>query len=199
MNTKQKILDTAERLFADHGYAGTSLRQVTAEAGVNLASIHYHYGSKEELLDAVVQRRAEPVNAERLALLEAAIAQAGGRPLKVEAILEALIRPMAAAATRNEQFVRFMGRVFAEGLMPHIVKKHFHHVMQRFIAALRQTMPDLPEQEFLWRIHFMMGALAQTMCGSPETLQILGVSSGFDERIDRLKRFLSAGLQAPGE
>lgn len=198
-DTKQRILDTAERLFAEHGYAGTSMRQVTAAAGVNLAAIHYHFGSKDELLDAVVLRRAGPVNAERLALLEAAQAESAGQPVPVETSLEALLRPMVAVATQNEQFLRLMGRVYAEGLLPHIVRKHFHPMMVRFMAALREALPELPEQEFLWRVHFMMGALAQTMCGTPESLQLVGVSCGFDERIDRLKRFLSAGLRAPGE
>src|SRR5262245_48182317 len=199
VDTKQRILDTAERLFAEQGYADTSMRQVIADAGVNLAAIHYHFGSKEELLDAVVSRRAEPVNAERIARLEAAKAAVGGGPVPVEVTLEALLRPMAAAATGHDQFVRFMGRVHAEGMLPHLVKKHFHHVMVRFMAALREALPHLQEQEFLWRVHFMMGAIAQTMCATPESLKMLGVPSGFDERIERLKRVLSAGFRAPGE
>src|SRR5690348_7945687 len=109
VDTKQRILDTAERLFAEHGYVGTSMRQVIADAGVNLAAIHYHFGSKEELLDAVVSRRAEPVNTDRIARLEAAQAEAGGRPLPVEITLEALLQPMAKVAIGNDQFVRFMG------------------------------------------------------------------------------------------
>src|SRR5437867_5639261 len=106
--TKQKILDTAERLFAQKGYAATSMRQIISKAGVNLAAIHYHFGSKEELLDEIVQRKAGPVNAERLALLEAAKEAANGRPLKVEEILEALLRPMVTVASQNEQFIRLM-------------------------------------------------------------------------------------------
>ena len=198
MSTKQKILDAAEKLFASQGYADTSVRQIIAEAGVNLAAIHYHFGSKEEMLDAVVQRKAGPVNQKRLEMLDAALARAGGHPLAVEIILEALFRPMADAASHNEQFVRFMGRIIAEGLLPHIAQKHFQHVMLRFMDALRQSLPGVPEQEFLWRVHFMMGALSHTMCGSPEHLQMLGISSDYHERIDRLKRFLSAGFRARG-
>jgi AcrR family transcriptional regulator len=196
-NTRQKILDTAERLFAQKGYAATSIRQIIAKAGVNLAAIHYHFGTKEDLLDELVARKAGPVNTERLALLEAAKESANGRPLKVEEILEALLRPMATVASQNEQFVRLMGRLYAEGLMPHLAKKHFHEVMKKFMGALRLVLPGLPEQEFLWRVHFMMGAMAHTLCGTPE--QVLGVSAGFHDRIDRLKRFLSAGLRAEGK
>src|SRR6185436_7582103 len=115
INTKQKILSTAERLFAQKGYTATSMRQIISKAGVNLAAIHYHFGSKEELLDELVQRKAVPVNTERLALLEAAKRAANGQPLQVEEILEALFRPMATVASQNDQFVRLMGRLYAEG------------------------------------------------------------------------------------
>ena len=197
--TKQKILDTSERLFAQKGFAATSMRQIISKAGVNLAAIHYHFGSKEELLDELVERKAGPVNAERLALLDAAKKAGNGRPLKVDEILDALLRPMATAASQNDQFVKLMGRLFAEGLMPHVARKHFHEVMKQFMAALREVLPDLPEQEFLWRVHFMMGAMSHTMCGPPDSLQLLGVSAGFHERLDHLKRFLSAGFQAEGK
>src|ERR1051325_8289765 len=152
--TKQKILDTSERLFAQKGFAATSMRQIISEAGVNLAAVHYHFGSKEELLDELVERKAGPVNAERLALLDAAKKAGNGRPLKVDEILDALLRPMATAASQNDQFVKLMGRLFAEGLMPHVARKHFHEVMKQFMAALREGLPDWPEQEFLWRGNF---------------------------------------------
>ena len=71
-DTKQRILDSAERLFAEYGFAGVSLRTIIADAKVNLAAIHYHYRSKEALFDAVILRRLEPINRERLELLDAA-------------------------------------------------------------------------------------------------------------------------------
>src|SRR6266568_5015485 len=111
IDTKQKILDTAERLFAQRGYAATSMRQIIAEAGVNLAAIHYHFGSKEELLDGVVLRKVGPVNEQRLALMDQCEAEAGTGPLAVEKVLEAFLVPMADAAAGNPQFVRLMGRV----------------------------------------------------------------------------------------
>src|ERR671910_3594384 len=81
METKEKILDAAERLFAAHGFAGTSLRSVTKEAGVNLAAVHYHFGNKEDLLRAVLGRIVIPVNRERLEMLEQVEAAAEGVPL----------------------------------------------------------------------------------------------------------------------
>ena len=80
MNTKDRILDTAERLFARDGFEATSLRSITAEAGVNLAAINYHFQSKEALVQAVIGRRMGPMNDRRLALLDAYEAQAATPP-----------------------------------------------------------------------------------------------------------------------
>jgi len=92
--TKQKILDTAERLFGIRGIAATSLRHIIAEAGVNLAAIHYHYGSKEELLDEVVMRKAGPVNEARLRSWTGMRRKPGSGPLAVEKVLEAFLAPV---------------------------------------------------------------------------------------------------------
>jgi len=194
IDTKEKLLDTAEQLFGDNGYAPTSLRKVIAAAEVNLAAVHYHFGSKEELLDALVHRKADPVNRERLARLDRLEAQSGNRPPKVKAILEGFLMPTADVAATDPQFVRLMGRIHAEGLMPAIVQKHFHPTAQRYIAALRRALPDLPEAEFLWRVHFMVGAMAHTMCGAPV---FPGPAEDFHGRMRKLVTFLTAGFLAP--
>src|SRR6266536_2205454 len=167
IETKDKLLETAELLFAEQGYAATSLRQIIKKAGVNLAAVHYHFGSKEDLLDALVHRKAEPVNRERLVRLNRLEQQSPGQPLAVEDILQAFFLPTADAAEANPLFVRVMGRIHSEGLMPRIVQKHFHPTAKRFLSALRRALPDLPETEFGWRVHFMIGAMAHTMCGTP--------------------------------
>src|SRR5271165_6495757 len=149
--TKDKLLDTAERLFGQQGYEATSLRHIIAEAGVNLAAIHYHFGSKQELLDEIVARQAGPVNDERLALLNRAEAEAAGEPLPVVKILEAFMRPMAHAAQRRPEFVRVMGRIYAEGLMDTVIQRNFQLVVTRFVPALRRSLSHLPEEEFLDR------------------------------------------------
>src|ERR1700759_4960898 len=101
IDTKQKILDTAERLFGESGYDATSLRQIIPGAGVNLAAIHYHFGSKEELLDELILRKAEPVNQQRVALMEQVLAEAGSGPVEVEKVLEAFMEPMSTAGDQN--------------------------------------------------------------------------------------------------
>ncbi|MBZ5621406.1 MAG: TetR family transcriptional regulator [Acidobacteriia bacterium] len=197
IDTKQRILDTAERLFAEHGYDATSLRQIIAEAEVNLAAIHYHFGSKEELLDELILRKAEPVNEQRIALLERVVAQAGMGPLAVEKVLEAFMAPMSATADQNPQFVRLMGRLHAEGRLPALIERHFQPVIVRFRAAMQRALPELPEQEFLWRLHFMIGAMAHTMCGAPDFTGVSGGRGDFQSRIERLVAFLSGGFRAP--
>ncbi len=195
--TKEKLLDTAERLFSEQGYDATSLRQIIAEAGVNLAAIHYHFGSKQELLDELIMRKAEPVNEERLKLLEMVENEAAGRPPAVEKVLDAFLAPMARSAHKSPQFVRLMGRIYAEGHLLPAVQRNFQPVIARFLGALRKALPHLPEEEFQWRVHFMIGAMAHTMCGSPDYTQIAQAPSGFPWRIEFLIRFLSGGFHAP--
>ena len=194
--TKDKILDTAERLFADQGYAATSLRQVIAEAEVNLAAVHYHFGTKDELLDAVVLRKAEPVNAARLAWLERVEAEAGDGPLAVEQVLEAFLMPTAEKAQRSPEFVRLMGRIMAEDLMPSLVEKHFQGTAMRFVGALRKAVPDLAHEELIWRVNFMLGAMARTISQQPVLHGMKGDAPDMPQRMRRLVTFLSAGFRA---
>ena len=194
--TKEKILDAAERLIGEQGYAATSLRHVIAEAGVNLAAVHYHFGSKEELLDAVVLRHATPVNEERLARLDCVEAEAGSGPMIVEKVLEAFLLPTTQVASRSPEFVRLMGRMLAEGMMPQIVDRHFQPAARRFVSALRRALPELPEEELLWRVHFMIGAMAHTMHQKPIFPEISGDATDLEPRMKRLVTFLGAGLRA---
>jgi AcrR family transcriptional regulator len=189
IETKEKILNAAEKLFADQGVAGTSLRQIVGEAGVNLAAVHYHFGSKDEMLDALVKRKAGPVNDRRLALLDTYVADARGGAVPVEKTLWAFLSPMADVAGKNPQFVRVMGRIVAEGLLEKIIEKNFHEVLVRFTAALRRAVPELPEDEFRGRIHFMIGVIAHTMHASG--------GQGFEAHLEWMIQFLAGGLCAP--
>jgi AcrR family transcriptional regulator len=196
-DTKHKILDTAERLFSEKGYDATSLRQIIAEAGVNLAAVHYHFGSKEELLDALVVRRVGPVNTARIARLDRLDADSTCPQPAVERVLEAFLLPMLDVAVENPRFVRLMGRLYAEGMMPAITRKHFHSTGLRFLGSMRKALPELPEDELAWRVHFMVGAMAHTMCGVPVFPEALAATADFPTRIARLVTFLGAGFRAP--
>ena len=195
IDTKRKLLDTAERMFAEQGYGAVSLRQIIAEAGVNLAAIHYHFGSKQELLDEVILRKAGPMNRERLARLDRLEAPPGGPP--VEQVLEAFLMPMAEAAGQNPEFCKLMGRMQAEGILTEVVVRNFQPMLGRFLGALRKAVPDLPENEFRWRVHFMQGSIAHTMSSDPAPLAGAQDVGGFPGRIERLIAFLSGAFRAP--
>jgi AcrR family transcriptional regulator len=196
-DTKQRILDTAERLFGQQGYSSTSLRQIINEAGVNLAAVHYHFGSKQELLDDLVMRKAQPVNEARLAGLDRLEAEANGDPIAVEKILDAFLAPTAEAADRDPQFVKMMGRLIAEDLLAELVERHFQGVLTRMTTALRRSLSNLPDDEFIWRLHFMIGAMAHTMRGGPDPTHVGQSGAEFRERIPRLVTFLAGGFRAP--
>jgi AcrR family transcriptional regulator len=205
IDTKQRILDAAERLFAEHGYEGASLRAIIADAKVNLAAVHYHFHTKEALLLAVVDRRLAPINEERLKLLEDCERNAAGRPPVVEDVLKAFIAPAFRLAQRgsHEPFMHLMGRLYGEsGEVAHLVfKTQFRKVAQRFLEALARALPQLPHDELGWRVHFVIGAMAHTFRGTAVTE---AVTEGFwhpseaHPMLERLIKFLAAGLRAEG-
>ena len=200
IDTKQKILETAERLIGEQGYAATSLRHIIAEAGVNLAAVHYHFGSKEDLLDELILGKATAVNTQRLALLDRLEAELDSCPIPVDRILAAFFEPMMELGGRNPQFVKLMGRMYAEGLLPSVVAKHFHPTLLRFTQALRRSLPELSETELFWRLQFMIGAMSHAVCG-PRQMTPPGVAReekpDFRRTIQLLMAFLTGGLQAP--
>jgi AcrR family transcriptional regulator len=194
-DTKSKILDTAERLFGEIGYASTSMRHIISEAKVNLAAIHYHFGSKQSLLDQVIMRKAGPVNERRLKLLEQFEAESAPDVPSIEKILVAFIAP-AILLDKSPEFVKLMGRVHAEGLMPEIAQRNFQPMIARFFTVLRRAMPDMPEKEFFWKAHFAIGALAHALTTRPNMFPENGQESAWG--ISRmLVAFISGGFRAP--
>src|ERR1017187_9972164 len=126
-DTKTRILDTAEKLFGQNGFEATSLRDITAEAQVNLAAINYHFQTKDSLIDAVIQRRIEPVNQRRLEMLDSA----GPNP-SVEQIVQAFVAPVLERYTTT--MMPLMGRVLAtpDVFVMRVFKKHLAGVAARF-------------------------------------------------------------------
>jgi AcrR family transcriptional regulator len=193
--TRLKILDTAERLFGEYGYSATSLRHIISEAKVNLAAIHYHFGSKQDLLDQVIVRKAGPVNERRLKLLDQFESESAPAPAPVEKILEAFISP-AILLEKSPEFVKLMGRVHAEGLMPDVAQRHFQPLIARFMSALHLALPGVSEKELLWKAHFAMGAMAHALTARPTLIPNAAEESPLViSRI--LVSFLASGLRAP--
>ena len=208
IETRDRILDAAERLFSKRGYATTSLRSIMAEAGVNVAAIHYHFHSKESLLEAILLRRLDPANRERLRALEAYEASVGDAPLDVDRILEAFLYPtfrMAAdPASGGYTFIALLGRLQAESdLLPTIVFTRLGPVLLRFADALGRALPDLPPSELFLRARLAMGAAAQVLRDAPHIHSLTQNSSGeatlphWESLMERIIPFLSAGFRVP--
>jgi AcrR family transcriptional regulator len=204
VSTRDRILNAAERLFADHGFESTSIRAIIGEAGVNLAAIHYHFRSKEALLEAVLQRRISDINAERLRRLDAAEAAAAPRPAVVEEVLAALVIPTVEFALRDESgstFVRLMGRILGEPKfsLSDFFRKYFGSVIARFSEALVRALPHLPREIVLCRVFFVAGALIHLLRAG-HTIDVFspGLRGGDYASISQdFIEFAAAGLRAP--
>jgi AcrR family transcriptional regulator len=202
-DTRSRILDAAEKLLVQHGLDATTLRMITTEAQANLAAVNYHFGSKEALIEAVFRRRLTWLNEQRIAALDAFEAASGGAPLKPRQIVEAFfgvaIR-MAADDSGGRSFMRLLGRTYTEPteFVRRFLADEHAVVITRFKAAFFKALPDVPQEEFLWRFHFMMGALSYAISGA-DALRILGPidDSNPDALYARLMSFLIGGLRAP--
>lgn len=202
-DTRDQILDTAERLFAERGIDAVSLRTLTAEAGVNLASVHYHFGSKEALVTAVFDRRVDPLNQKRLDMLDAVERKYSEGPLPVEDILRAFFEPaIRTSQLAGAPFMQLCGRMHAEPA--EFVQKHFDEkfgpMIERFNEAFVRAVPDLSHKERAWRLHFTAGALVFTMLESEKLKHYshgLCDPANVDEAIEQMVRYAAAGLRAP--
>lgn len=200
-DTKDLILDAAELLFSENGVEGVSLRTLTRKAGVNLASVHYHFGSKEAVAKAAFCRRVRPINAERLALLEKV---EGEDARDVEGILKAMYSPvisMAQSGAHGRRFMRLCARFYSEPVdyIKSAFEEEYGIVIQRFEEALHRALPGLPRPELQRRMHFAIGVMVHTMLDSSRTAQSTsgaGGPSDAAETLDAMVRFVAAGLRA---
>ncbi|HYG55091.1 MAG TPA: TetR/AcrR family transcriptional regulator [Burkholderiales bacterium] len=202
--TCTRILDAAEELFMQHGFEGTSMRLLTSRAGVNLAAVNYHFGSKDALIEAVFRRRLDPMNTERIAELERL--EAKGTPTP-EAIIRAFIVPglrmIEDGKGGGRNFIRLLGRTYSEPAknIRALIGQMYAPAMQRYKAALERALPHMPAEELVWRMHFMFGTLAYTLAATDTVQLIAGCKpeDRYDARLleERLTAFLAAGLNAP--
>jgi AcrR family transcriptional regulator len=199
-STKERILTAAEALFAQRGFEGASLRQLTAAAGVNLAAVNYHFGSKDNLVEEVFKRRLDQLNARRLAALKQV---AGQTDATLEDVLSAFIRPALDLSHDGGGglFMRVLARAFAEhdDSLRKFLSDNYGHVMRQFTTEFARLLPQLSKEELYWRIDLVTGALTHAMSG----FGIIQRKSDVSETTHReqtaahLIRFAAAGLNAP--
>lgn len=204
-DTAKKLLDAAERLFAQHGFAETSLRTITSKAGVNLAAVNYHFGSKEALIQAVFQRYLDP-------FAEAVSKQLDQLGEHSEAVsLEWLLGVLGALAvgdTAKEQqrtlvFFRLAGLAYTQS-QAHLrtfFKQRYLALFLRFQSLLSKAVPEVPPMELFWRTHFALGSMIFTLQGLPSMQQICAQDFGQEltltEVVQRMLPFVVAGIRAP--
>ncbi|MBZ2188052.1 TetR family transcriptional regulator [Alcanivorax sp. JB21] len=202
--TVERILDTAEVLFAEKGFAETSLRAITSKAGVNLAAVNYHFGSKEALIQAIFERFLAPFCAE----LGASMAQlaADGETPDLERLLRMMSRTALGAHGSSPErlalFFRLSGLAYtqAQGHLRRFIREQYGDVFNRFLTLLAKAVPDVPPLELFWRVHFGLGATVFAM-SSMDSLRAL-CKSDFDTELSaadvtqRLLPFIVGGIRA---
>ena len=206
VSTRERILEVAERMFADQGYHGVSLRGITAAAHANMASVHYYFGTKQALLKAIFEARVGPVSAERRCLLDKVLHQAGDNPPPVRDVLAAFIGPgmrlgrTPAGATFNR--LSAICSVDPDPAVKDIVFGVHDDVARPFAQALRRACPHVDEGEFFLRLQCVFGSMMYIRADNGRVGRLLDeqdqtARSDVDASLEQLLDFLSAGLQAP--
>jgi AcrR family transcriptional regulator len=202
--TKNRILDAAEELFAEQGIGATSLRSITGAAEVNPASIHYHFGGKQALLGAVIARRLDPLNQERLRRFDRLREESRDTIPSVQSVVDAYVAPALqlsdAPGSGGARFMRLLGRFYNEASDQalELLRRQLQPVVRRFAEALQAALPAIDQETLAWRVHFLVGAMSHTMACREQ----LGWLSEHADRndvasaIDELVAFASGGLAA---
>lgn len=199
--TRQRIIDAAQLLFAKNGYAGVSMRQITMRAKANVAAIHYHLGSKEQLLLEVLRRGAGPLVERRNENLRAL-----KQPYRLEDVIRAFVSPVFGNEVKSSAKQLIFGELRARlmfensSLVERMLSELFDDSTVRFIEALRECLPDTPESDIYFRFHYMLGAMTYTMSGLSRVKTLSG--GRYDPAkgpgsLDQLVTFLTAGFRAP--
>ena len=207
-DTKTRLLDAAESLFSQQGFASTSLRAITSDAKANLAAVNYHFGSKETLLSAVLQRRLLPLNQQRSDRIDQVLsaATAAGTTPDTEALVRAFIEPTFAFRrdkNGSSEFISIVGRSMtsADPVVRDLFLALIHPLINQLHQALCLALPQLPTKLIFTRLFFTMGAMGHCICFS-------GIAQIFKEDPDsnpednnvmtnNLINFVTAGLEAP--
>jgi AcrR family transcriptional regulator len=199
-NTKTHILDIAERHFAVYGFAGTSLRAIIKEAKVNVAAVAYHFGNKEELYSAVMERFAVPVVEQQLEKLRLKMQKEN---VQLEEVLKAFYEPpiklVKGLGSKGNMLSLFLGRAQTEPEpIFSLVDRHYAACRNEFIQAMRKLITDLPESEYQWRFEFMLSLIVCFLTRQEPIRRRFSNEDEWeaDEVVERLITFCGAGMKA---
>ena len=198
--TTTAILDAAEQLFAANGIDGTAIREITRTADVNVAAVHYHYGTKEALLRAVTDRVVGPMNERRFELLTRARERAAPSHPDIDAVIDAFVRPdietLVDLQHRGPTVAHFLGRVYSDQTpwIREMAGAQFGEVGRRFFPPIAVALPHLRPDEIAWRMSQVTALVVHTFATWPAA----GVdAAGAERTITRLCAFVTAALRAP--
>ncbi|MDX1569563.1 MAG: TetR family transcriptional regulator [Xanthomonadales bacterium] len=202
--TKDRILKAAENLFAESGFSGTSLRQLTQEANVNLAAVNYHFGSKENLILEVFRRHLDGLYRRREEALDEVERVSGGQP-ELRDVLEAFVYPAMAvgfdSSDTESPFVKVLARAFVEyrDELRQFLSDHYGEINRRFFQGIARHLTHLDPEEAYARLDFMIGALTYAMAdfGVFKRPPDLPPDEYWRAKAERLVIFAEAGLKAP--
>ena len=207
-DTRRNILNAAELLFSERGFSETSLRTITTKAGVNLAAVNYHFGSKKSLIQAVMARFLSPFCSElEVALVEYEKSLGHSQPdlyALLAIVFKTAIHSCSDRPERLNRFPRLLGLAYTQGQghLKRFLNQEYGDVYARFSELLSIATPDLSPEERFWRFHFMLGSVLFTFSGA-DTLKAMaehdvGHLSGTADIVDFILPFLSQGIQASG-
>lgn len=205
MSTKTKILNAAKNLFAEHGFNGTSLREITGQAEVNLAAVNYHFGSKKELIKAVMSHYMDEFSP-RLELSLKEICENDKTPNLTD-VFQAFSEPLLAlnefSNKGTSQFLQLLGRGYtdSQGFLRWFLTSQYPDVIASFVSAVQKAYPELTPEEMFWRLHFTMGTVVFTMSSSDALIDI--AQNDYSRKMDisdviqQVIPYLVAGVSAP--
>ena len=207
--TKMRILAATEKLFIVHGFDATSLRAITTEAGVNLAAVNYHFGSKEELFALVLTHRLDTLNLERVRLLDALEAKGFDSANNVEQLIATMFMPALQLARNAERggsdFLKFLGRAYADpsAFVRDLLHERYAAQNARFVQAFAKALPELAFQDLSMRLHFMLDAISSTLASEDARKLMAGLAATSDSVVEEdaavlshLAPFLAGSLRA---
>jgi AcrR family transcriptional regulator len=198
--TRTAILAAAERLYAERGFGDVTLRDIVAEANVNLAAVNYHFGSKDELIAELFVSRSLALNRERLRQLRAAEDQGGGRA-EIDAILRALVGPglrgCLGAERERSTAARFMIRASIESVPPirRIKNREIDH-LRKFAAAMRRALPGRADAELYWGLHFALAMAHHTIRESERLMRLSEGQCDLDDVEGVVERVVAVAAMA---
>lgn len=198
---RTRILDCAERLFAGHGYHGTSVRDIAQSADVQLALVGYHFGSKQDLLDRVIERRSTVLNADRRAFLARARRDCGDSPIPLATLLDgfigSIIRRAAGGDTGWRHYTQLIAAIASAEEWSELTHRHFNEVAREYLAEIQRLYPAAPEEALFQAFFFSTGAML-AVCARPGRIETLSEgrfrSGDVSQLYRRLCLFLEGGF-----